>query len=150
MNAVMAADRPVDLAAFEAGSFDLAAFDHAAHVRIAWCYLQQCELDEAIRRFSRTLRALTIRLGIAARYHETITWFFMIMIAERCAQDPEADWKSFRRRNPDLFRGDLLHRHYTEQRLRSALARRQFLLPDLPWPPATPEAGDNPARTIDE
>jgi hypothetical protein len=28
--------RPVDIAAFESGSFDLAAFDQAAHVRIAW------------------------------------------------------------------------------------------------------------------
>ena len=131
MTPVTAEDRPVDIAAFEAGAFDPAHFDHAAHVRVAWCYLQQCELGEAIRRFSHALRAITARLGIAAKYHETITWFFMIVIAERCARDPNADWDSFRCQNADLFRGDLLHRHYSEGRLRSPLARRQFLLPDL-------------------
>lgn len=133
MSPVATADRPIDVAAFEAGSFDPSAFDHPAHVRVAWAYLQQCELGEAIRRFTGALRALTVRLDMSGKYHETITWFFMIVIAERVARHPGADWEAFRRRNPDLFRGgDLLRRHYSEERLRSLLARRQFLLPDNP------------------
>jgi hypothetical protein len=135
MSATTTVDRPIDIAAFEAGSFDPSAFDHPAHVRVAWSYLQQCELGEAIRRFTRALHALTVRLDITGKYHETITWFFIIAIAERIARDPDADWESFRRRNPDLFRGgNLLRRHYSAERLRSPLARRQFLLPDLPSP----------------
>lgn len=131
MSAVTAVDRPIDVAAFEAGSFDPSTFDHAAHVRVAWCYLQQCELGEAIRRFTRAVRALTVRLGVPGKYHETITWFFIIAIAERCAQQPYADWDAFRRRNPDLFSGAVIRRYYSEERLQSTLARRQFLLPDL-------------------
>jgi len=122
----------IDAAAFEAGAFDAAEFDHAAHVHVAWCYLRQYEFTEALRRFTRALRALTLRLGAPDKYHETITWFFMILIAERRARAPEQDWQAFSRHNADLVTGGsaLLHRHYTEQRLRSTLARRQFLLPD--------------------
>lgn len=132
MRAATIADRSIGIAEFEAGSFDPSSFDHAAHVRVAWCYLQECDLGEAIRRFTRALRALTARLGVAGKYHETISWFFMIAIAERCARQPDADWEAFRRGNPDLFRGDLLRGRYSDDRLRSPLARRQFLLPDLP------------------
>lgn len=133
MSAVPAASR-IDVAAFEAGAFDPADFDHAAHVYVAWSYLRQYELVEALRRFTHTLRALTIRLGIPHKYHETITWFFMIVIAERRALDPEEDWQAFSRRNADLLRGSssLLRCCYSAERLHSTLARRQFLLPDRP------------------
>lgn len=131
MKPALAAEPPIDVSRFEAGAFDPTTFDHPAHVRVAWCYLRECEPAEAARRFSEGLRALTLRLGVPEKYHDTITWFFMFVIAERYAAAPHADWETFRRRNADLFRGgDLLRRHYSGERLQLPMARRQFLLPD--------------------
>ncbi|MEX0976430.1 MAG: hypothetical protein WDZ50_04975 [Woeseia sp.] len=124
-------ERMIDIHAFEAGNIDPVDFDHAAHVHIAWLYLQQTSLAEAIVRFTAALRQLTVRAGADAKYHETITWFFLIVIAERRAATPGADWHTFRRDNADLL-GDasILRRFYSTERLRSKLAKQQFLLPD--------------------
>jgi hypothetical protein len=77
----------VSIEAFENGSIDPADFDHEAHVHIGWAYLGECELRDAVARFSAALRRLTIKLGIESKYHETITWFFMILIAERLGRE---------------------------------------------------------------
>jgi hypothetical protein len=122
---------PLSIEAFENGSIDVDAFDHEAHVYIAWLCLDRFELSEAIGRFDTALRALTARLGIPDKYHATITWFFILLIAERRAARPETDWFDFRRRNRDLFAGrKILHSYYTPETLASDRARRTFVLPD--------------------
>jgi len=122
----------LDMATFERGDVDPDAFDHAAHVHVAWQYLDAFDLDEALRRFSTALRALTVKLGVPDKYHATITWFFMILISERMARDPDADWRAFSAANADLIEsaGTLLAAHYSSERLNSVLARHQFLMPD--------------------
>lgn len=124
--------------AFEAGDFDVASFDHAAHLFVAWQYLCRWPLDESIRRFRGALPRLTRKLGIADKYHETITLFYLYEMAERMpAPDNdmgETDWPVFVAANPDLFdkAPPLISRRYSPERLGSAMARRQFLLPDRP------------------
>jgi hypothetical protein len=119
--------------AFEAGEIDPQHFNHAAHVHIAWCYLQQFPTAMAIAKFTSALRSLTERLGVPQKYHETMSWFFVIVIADRLAHAPGGDWESFKRDNRDLFEGgaELVRRHYTKARLDSAEARQRFLLPDV-------------------
>ena len=122
----------VDLAAFEAAAVDPDAFDHAAHVYVAWLYLRRMSLHDAIGRYTRALRQLTDRLGVRDKYHETITWFFLITVAERMAADDAPDWPAFAARHPDLVAGGMpfVARRYSRERLGSSLARRQFVLPD--------------------
>ncbi len=118
--------------AFETGKLDPEAFDHEAHVYVAWLLLGQGDLPEATGRFTSGLRRLTRQWGVEDKYHETITVFFMALIAERLAARPAATWPSFRAENPDLVEapGELLAAHYSGRRLDSSLARQQFLLPD--------------------
>ncbi|HLU05862.1 MAG TPA: hypothetical protein VKZ91_04845 [Woeseiaceae bacterium] len=117
---------------FEAGETDPGSFDHEAHVRVAWSYLHRYPAAIAIARFTSALRSLTTRLGANDKYHETISWFFLIVIAERRAACPNGDWQSFKKVNRDLFDGSaLLRRYYSRDRLDSPDARRVFLLPDL-------------------
>ena len=119
------------LEAFEAGAIDAASFDHAAHVYVGWLYVREYPLARAIERFTAALRRLTVKLGAADKYHETITCFFLLLIAERRAASPADSWESFRARNPDLFTaGRLLRRYYLAQTLESDRARRSFVLPD--------------------
>jgi hypothetical protein len=118
--------------AFEAGEVDPAAFDHEAHVRVVWCYLQRCPVAVTIARFTSALRALTERLGMPQKYHETISWFFIIVIAERIGRSAGDDWETFRKKNRDLTANSslLLKRHYSAERLYSPAARQRFVLPD--------------------
>ena len=66
------------------------------------------------------------------KYNETITWFFMLTIAERRRGDAASDWAAFRKDNPDLFGSGtaILGRYYSDERLWSEDARNLFLLPD--------------------
>ena len=117
---------------FEAGEIDGRSFGHEAHLYLAWCYLQQEELLQAISRYRAALQRLTRRLGAEAKYHETITWIYLVAIAERLEARPDADWAGFRRANPDLFEPvpRWLGGYYSPGRLASAQARRRFVLPD--------------------
>lgn len=127
-----ACDPAEEVRRFEAGDIDPQKFDHEAHVRIGWSYLQKYPAALAIAKFTFALHSLTRRLGASDKYHETISWFFMIVIAERRAACPHDDWQSFKRANRDLLSGSaLLKRHYSKGRLDSADARQRFLLPDL-------------------
>lgn len=122
----------ISIETFEDGSIDPDLFDHEAHIYIGWAYLQECELPDAIARFCAALRRLTIKLGIESKYHETISWFFLILIAERLLKDDSEDWLSFKRRNVDLFASgpSIIRRYYSSERLGSTQARHQFVLPD--------------------
>ena len=71
------------LSAFEAAEIDAEAFDHERHIYIGWLYLQNLDLGASITRFSKALSKITKKFGCEDKYHETITWAFMILIAER-------------------------------------------------------------------
>ena len=118
------------IGAIESGDFDVGSFDHEAHVYAAWRFLETLPVLEAIERFSSALKRVTVRLGVPGKYHDTVTWFWMLLIAER--RRPGEDWPRFRNGNPDLFDKDdnILLRYYSSERLWSDEARRQFLLPD--------------------
>ena len=121
-----------DIDAFEALDIDPASFDHEAHIYVAWSYLREMELLHAVDRYRSTLRRLTVKLGVPGKYHETITWFFMITVAERIHACPHADWDTFRQTNADLFEpnGAYLKAHYSAGLLNSERARSGFALPD--------------------
>ena len=129
MNAVLKPAFSVE--AFERSEIDPDAFDHQAHVYVAWLYLEQYPLPVALGKFDAALRRLTVKLGIPGKYHATITWFFLLLIGERRAENPGAVWSRFRRRNRDLIEdGGILERYYRRATLASDRARRSFVLPD--------------------
>ena len=118
----------VDL--FESGQIEPERFDHEAHVYVAWCFVTIFPLADAIARFDNALRRTTKKLGIPGKYHATITWFFLVLIAERTRGDES--WTTFKARNPDLVQESkaILEQYYSTERLSSGAARHQFVLPD--------------------
>ena len=129
MNAV--AEPAVTLEAFEAGTLDAASFDHASHVYVGWLYLEHHSLPESIGRYSAALRRLTASLGVPGKYHETITWFYLVLIAERRETTRGQGWFAFRSENDDLFHAArILGRYYSKERLMGERARQTFVLPD--------------------
>ena len=118
-----------ELATLENGMLDPASFPHSEHVRLGYEMLQRYDFGETVMRFSRGLKLLAARVGKPEKYHATITVAFLSVIAERCADDPEIDWPSFKETNRDLLDKNCLERWYGPEQLRSDLARRVFCLP---------------------
>ncbi len=108
-------------------------FHHADHLHAAWLYLTRFAAPEAIARFSNALRAYTASLGKPDRYHETITWAYLLLMNQRihCSAGA-ATWEQFAAQHCDLFdwKHSILLRYYSEETLQSDMARRVFLMPD--------------------
>jgi hypothetical protein len=119
--------------AFEACAVASADFHHGDHVRLAWIYLREHPLIEAIERFTISLQRFAAHHGVPGLYHETITWAYLLLIHERMQRDgaPET-WEAFRTANSDLFdrKPSILERYYSPGTLGSDIARRIFVLPD--------------------
>jgi hypothetical protein len=115
---------------FESGNIDPEQFDHEAHVYIGWLYVRKFELAVAISRFDAGLKRLTAFLGVPEKYHATITWLFLLLIAERF--DSDENWQGFRSRNEELISNSktTLNRYYSDALLFSERARERFVLPD--------------------
>ena len=115
---------------FESADIDPVRFDHEAHVYVGWMYVREYELTEAIAKFDSGLKRLVRKLGAEGKYHATLTWFFLLLIADR-AEDGEP-WPVFRHRNADIVTDskETLSRYYSDGYLFSNRARERFVLPD--------------------
>ena len=121
------------------------AFHHADHLRVAFAYVTEFPVLEAIAKFSAALQRFAISKGKPHLYHETITWAYLLLIHERIARAGGGQsWEEFAEHNPDLlvWKGGILGRYYTPASLDSDLARQTFLFPDVPrWTSETDESG---------
>jgi len=135
------------LEAFESGTLPEGAFHHRDHVRLAWLYLRRLPPAAALARFSDGLRRFAASIGKGGRYHETITWAYLLLIRERMEQGGRRpSWAEFAADNADLltWRPSILDRYYRPETLASDLARRVFVLPDRITEPPPRGAGEAP------
>jgi len=111
------------------------AFHHADHVRLAYAYLSEYPVLQALERFAGALKRYAAARGKANLYNETITHAYFFLIRERMARSRDTDWDKFARRNSDLlvWRDGILSRYYQEATLQSDLARTVFVFPDKCW-----------------
>lgn len=118
--------------AFEDCSLDPKLFGHRNHLRLGWLYLREFPPATAIEKFTDGLRRYTCHVGASHKYNETISWFYMLAIAERQSKQPCDNFDNFLESNPDLLApgAPLLKQAYKAETLGSDLARAVFLLPD--------------------
>lgn len=119
------------LRAFLARQLALANFRHVDHLRIGFELLQRYDFPTAASLFCKTLKAMTANAGLGRVYHETISMAFLSLISERIQWDPTADFAVFQEMHPDLLDKSVLSRWYSDERLRSDVARRTFVLPEV-------------------
>lgn len=108
-------------------------FHHEAHVRMAWLYLQRHPLLEALTKFCEGLRRYAASLGKSNLYHETITFAYIFLIHERIRRSEAAQsWEEFASSNADLldWKEGTLKSYYSEEMLKSDVARKIFVFPD--------------------
>ncbi len=112
-------------------------FGHFDHVKVAYGMLGRYDFMDASHRYALTIKAMADRAGAPEKFNATITFAFMSLIAERISnmdssnRDKEG-FDAFLSSNPDLLKTNALSAWYSHERLTSAKARTQFLLPDRP------------------
>jgi hypothetical protein len=119
------------LEGFENATLD--AFHHDDHVRVAWIYLGRLGLHGALAAFSEGLKRFAEAHGQAAKYHATVSWFYVVVIHQRMATaGAECGWERFAADNPDVLGdwGAFVKQYYSPETLQSSFARREFVLPD--------------------
>jgi hypothetical protein len=120
---------------FEQGRGPGGSFHHTDHIRVAFAYLSEYPVLEALNRFCAALKRYAAARGKANLYHETITWAYVFLIRERILRvaSPQT-WEEFTADNPDLLvwegKRGVLDQYYRSETLASEVARTAFVLPD--------------------
>jgi hypothetical protein len=118
---------------FANGSLPAERFCHRDHVRAGFLCLRRCgDLAAAAVEFRRSLRAMTVAAGVPDRYHETLTWAYLVLIHDRMLSGPHATSLAFLGANPDLLdhrAGALAAIYDIDAVTRSPVARERFLFP---------------------
>jgi hypothetical protein len=124
-------------AAFEACSIAPARFDHEAHVRLAYVYLTENDVDPAVQRMRAALLTFLEHNNIPpAKFHETLTRAWILAVRHFMDKAPSTSASEFIDRNRELLDSRIMLTHYSAQLLFSPDARASFVEPDLePIPP---------------
>jgi hypothetical protein len=120
------------LAAFEAGAIPNTAFRHHDHLRLAWLYVRRDGREMGGARVRAGLRRFATVHGVPHLYHETLTSFWIRLVAHAAETFPAQQrfeellgcWAGFDDRRA-------AYRHWRPETLDAAQARREWVEPDL-------------------
>jgi hypothetical protein len=120
-------------AAFEAGAFAPADFSHRAHIRLAYVYLAESDVDLALERMRAALVGFLCVHGLpASKYHATLTRAWILAVDHFMHRSPKAfSADDFISRNPLLLDSKIMLTHYSAELLFSDQARTDFVEPNL-------------------
>ncbi|HEU4799930.1 MAG TPA: hypothetical protein VFS94_04805 [Gemmatimonadales bacterium] len=118
---------------FEAGHIAPDAFNHRAHVRLAYVLLAEHDVDAAISLMRNALQSFIAHHGIPpSRYHETLTRAWILAMRHFMADAVDAESADhFIARNPRLLDAKIMLSHYSAEVLFGPEARAGFVEPDL-------------------
>jgi hypothetical protein len=121
------------LAAFEAGAYAPADFNHRAHVRLAYIYLATNDVERATTLLRTAIVNFLRHHGITpTKYHETLTQAWILAVFHFMHRTPSAlSAEDFVRQTPLLLDSRIMLTHYSAELLYSPRARRHFAQPDL-------------------
>lgn len=122
--------------AFLDGSLPATQFHHRDHLRLSWCLIRQLGAEAAAGAICGGIQRFAAHHGQAAKYHETLTRFWVRIVAHLIAARPDiADFEAFLAAFPLLLDKDLPYRHWQRETMGSAAARAAWVEPDvLPLP----------------
>ena len=118
--------------ALERGEVDNAGFRHASHLRVAWTYLCESEsVEQASEKMSATLRRFAAAAGVPEKFHETITQFWMRLLAPLRESNHAIGFDKLVQTYPRLLEKNLPLDYYSAETLWSDRARFTWVEPDL-------------------
>jgi hypothetical protein len=133
---------------FEDCTWPLDQFHHREHVKVAYLYLRQFPLAEAIDRIRDGLKryqaAHQVPDAIDQGYHETMTQAWMRLVHFiMCEHSPAETADEFFDAHPELWQMKVLRFFYSRERIMSPEAKANFVEPDIislpiPWSKIVP------------
>jgi hypothetical protein len=116
--------------ALEQGQIPNEDFHHASHLQVAWVYLaESSSMQQAANKMREALRRFAAAAGKPEKYHETITLFWLHLLAYAVSREKRLE--DVVDANPQLLEKNLPLAYYSAERLFSDEARTSFVLPDL-------------------
>jgi hypothetical protein len=107
-------------------------FHHRDHLRLAWLVVRRDGGGAARALVSAGIRRFAAAHGHAGRYHETLTAFWVRIVAHAVSRHPEIDdFDRFLGAHPLLMDARLPLRHWSRDALFGAAARAAWREPDL-------------------
>jgi hypothetical protein len=118
---------------FERGEVRNEDFRHREHLRVAWTYLRETNSEaDACDRMREAIRAFARAAGHPGKYHETMTLFWVRLVAEARRRHPdELELAEILPANPHLLDKSTPFAYYSSARLMSDDARLTWHAPDL-------------------
>lgn len=118
--------------AFLADQLPPERFHHRDHLRLAWWLIRERGVAEATRAVTEGIRRFATRHGHAAKYHETLTQFWVRIVAHVMAAHPDVTaFDGLLAAFPRLLDKDLPLCHWRGETLWSPEARACWVEPDL-------------------
>ena len=115
------------LDAFESGALSTAQFHHRDHLRLAWLQVDRLGLEGAAAAVSAGIRGFAAEHGLDRLYHETLTRFWVRIVAHAAAPTFEETLTQ----HPLLLDKGLPLRHWSREVLFGDAARAAWVEPDL-------------------
>ena len=88
---------------FEACTLPPWAFGHREHLFVAWTYLRAAPFEDGARRFVVNLKRFATHHGATGKFHATITWTLLQLVAEAIDAHPSASFDALLAARPDLL-----------------------------------------------
>jgi hypothetical protein len=116
--------------ALERGEIANEDFHHASHLHVAWVYLDESSsVPQAANKMRNTLRRFATAAGKPEKYHETITLFWVHLLAHAARRGERLE--EIVHANPQLLEKNFPLTYYSAERLFSDEARTSWVEPDL-------------------
>jgi hypothetical protein len=118
--------------ALEHGEIVNERFHHLSHLHVAWVYLSESScVEEAAAKMRNTLQKFAASAGKSEKYHETITLFWVHLLAGTRAVGSRESLQQIVQANPRLLEKNFPLAYYSPERLFSDKARSSWVEPDL-------------------
>jgi hypothetical protein len=108
-------------------------FNHEAHLRIAWIYINRYGVEKAVIRLCSQLRNYVSHVGAFTKYNETLTIAAVRTVYHFMLKSKSHNFRDFISENLRLSHNfkELLLQHYKTDIFTSETAKREYLLPEL-------------------
>ncbi|MCH6255363.1 hypothetical protein MLD52_02300 [Puniceicoccaceae bacterium K14] len=117
----------------ESCEYPIAAFNHRAHLRLAYVYLSISDSEYSVEQMRRALSRLLQHNGVdPSKYHETLTksWIFAVYhFMNQSGSSSSAD--ELIDAHPEMLDAEIMLSHYSAEVLFSEKARKEFVEPNL-------------------
>lgn len=114
-------------------NIDPAAFNHEAHLRLAWVHIQKNGLEKAKKNIQEQLQKFVDFAGARDKYHTTITVAAIEAVNHFMEKSSAQNFEEFILENPRLkddFK-TLISSHYSFDIFSSEDARKGYVAPDV-------------------